>query len=248
MIKLTLRRFLKLRRAALLIPIVIISLLIFNRLDLSRILKLTLFGPSLYELNQRSADVLFTHYNKNAWGLSEEEIDNLYSKWNAALASAEKSPEFTLSRGIVYSSFPGNVRLTIKSIKLLRHFGCALPIHVYHGSELGGEDISQFLQLVNVSVIDIKEKLRSMGITIPKIEGKQFHFKSAAIIYSDFKEVLFIDNDNIPIRDPTFLFSDPNYISTGTIFWKGKENLTPRPLENPPRQSDSQDTSYSSRL
>ena len=237
--KVTFRRFSKVQREALFITIIFILLLVYNRIDNPKISepRAGVVGPSLYDLNQRSADVGFSNDHKKYWNLSEEQIDSLYFKWKAAVASADKSPGFKLSRGVIYSVFPDNLQSAIKSINILRHLGCNLPIHVCHYAELDDEHVSKFLKLVNVSVIDTKQKLKSMGVTLPRIEGKQFHLKSAAIIYSEFKEILFIDSDNIPISDPTFLFSDPNYISTGTIFWKGRRvKLTLRPLENPPRQ------------
>jgi alpha 1,2-mannosyltransferase len=43
--------------------------------------------------------------------------------------------------------------------------------------------------------------------------------KPLSILYSKFKEVLFLDADNICIKDPSFLFETKPYIETGAIFW-----------------------------
>mmetsp|Transcript_34902 Transcript_34902/g.84405 ORF Transcript_34902/g.84405 Transcript_34902/m.84405 type:complete len:383 (+) Transcript_34902:104-1252(+) len=47
------------------------------------------------------------------------------------------------------------------------------------------------------------------------------HFvaKIIAIRMSSFENVLFLDADNIPLRDPSFLFEDEDFRLTGAIFW-----------------------------
>jgi hypothetical protein len=47
----------------------------------------------------------------------------------------------------------------------------------------------------------------------------RFQIKAAAIINSSFKELLYLDSDNLPAHDPTFLFDTPEYKSTGALFW-----------------------------
>ena len=43
--------------------------------------------------------------------------------------------------------------------------------------------------------------------------------KPYAILHSPFEEVLFLDADNVPVHDPTYLFDDPRYRATGAAFW-----------------------------
>jgi Mannosyltransferase putative len=38
-------------------------------------------------------------------------------------------------------------------------------------------------------------------------------------VYSAFSEILLLDADNIPVRDPTFLFDSAPYSARGAIFW-----------------------------
>lgn len=47
----------------------------------------------------------------------------------------------------------------------------------------------------------------------------RFQVKAAAIINSRFQHVLYLDSDNIPTRDPTFLFDTAEYKRQGAIFW-----------------------------
>lgn len=54
---------------------------------------------------------------------------------------------------------------------------------------------------------------------------KGWQLKPYAIIYSSFEEVLFLDSDNVPTRDPAFLFESPEYLATGALFWPDREPL-----------------------
>jgi hypothetical protein len=46
---------------------------------------------------------------------------------------------------------------------------------------------------------------------------KKFALKAAALLLSRFKEVLLMDADNTPLRDPSFLFDSPAFRSTGAV-------------------------------
>lgn len=40
-----------------------------------------------------------------------------------------------------------------------------------------------------------------------------------ALYNSDFDRILFLDADNVPVRDPTYLFQSPEFERTGAVFW-----------------------------
>ena len=48
---------------------------------------------------------------------------------------------------------------------------------------------------------------------------KSYRIKAAALLFSQFKEVLFLDADIVSVEDPTFLFELKEYKETGAIFW-----------------------------
>lgn len=54
-----------------------------------------------------------------------------------------------------------------------------------------------------------------------RVDGawKNFQLKGAAIAASTFAEVLYLDSDNLPLRDPVHLFFDSEYEKTGIVFW-----------------------------
>ncbi|MGO8147955.1 hypothetical protein AB9F42_34700, partial [Rhizobium leguminosarum] len=45
------------------------------------------------------------------------------------------------------------------------------------------------------------------------------HIKGEAIAHARFTEILYLDSDNVPVRDPTFLFDAPLYKTHGIVLW-----------------------------
>ncbi|KAJ3310815.1 hypothetical protein HDV04_004591 [Boothiomyces sp. JEL0838] len=52
------------------------------------------------------------------------------------------------------------------------------------------------------------------------------YWKIIAILESEFEHVLFLDCDNIPLREPSFLFESKEYKETGMILWPDFWTLT----------------------
>ncbi|EIW68172.1 hypothetical protein TREMEDRAFT_44612 [Tremella mesenterica DSM 1558] len=119
-------------------------------------------------------------------------------------------------QGIVLTG--GNQDTTLRMITLLRHLnrlGVKLPVEVFHYPDELHEE-------------EHREAIRELGATIREIQGvgkvdgvwKNWQIKGQAIIQSSFREVLYIDSDNIPLRDPSHLFSAPHYLNNGrAVFW-----------------------------
>lgn len=54
------------------------------------------------------------------------------------------------------------------------------------------------------------------GMLLPgRVYQSKFKFK----IHVAHREVLLLDCDNIPVRDPSYLFSNPDYQQYGNLFW-----------------------------
>jgi len=101
-------------------------------------------------------------------------------------------------------------------IRRLRALGCTLPIELWH---LGAYEVdSKMIELVKeygVTVVDAY-KLRKYH-PIKNLNG--WELNPYSLLWSKFEEVLFLDADNIPVKDPTFLFGLEEYKSTGALFW-----------------------------
>lgn len=50
--------------------------------------------------------------------------------------------------------------------------------------------------------------------------AKPYTIKVAALLNSAFEDILFLDADNVVVRDPTYLFDSPEYLDTGAMFFR----------------------------
>jgi FkbM family methyltransferase len=101
-------------------------------------------------------------------------------------------------------------------IQMLRQFGCTLPIEIWH---LGRAELDETMEALvrpfNVQCIDARRMLDRAPMRNPL----GWELKCYAILHTRFREVLSLDADNVPTRNPEFLFEGPEYRATGAIFW-----------------------------
>lgn len=101
-------------------------------------------------------------------------------------------------------------------VRLLRHLGCTLPIEVWH---LGGREMSPAMRGLlaphGVECVDAQAVRR----VHPARRLSGWELKCFAQLHCRFAEVLLLDADNCPVRDPAFLFETPQYREHGALFW-----------------------------
>ncbi|CED82623.1 Alpha-mannosyltransferase [Phaffia rhodozyma] len=119
-------------------------------------------------------------------------------------------------RGIVVAG--GNRDTTARLLALLRilrnELHSNLPVQVFH---FPGEITAQ----------SERDEIEQLGGTLVQFEGvkrlniwKNFQIKALSILKSTFSEVLYLDSDNIPLKDPAHLFESELYLSGGkAVFW-----------------------------
>ncbi len=101
-------------------------------------------------------------------------------------------------------------------IRMLRNLGCRLPIQAWYLGEQERDDAWIALaKPFDVECIDA-ETVRKRH-PHPRLGG--WELKPYAILHCPFREVLFLDADNIPVRDPSYLFDESQYHDSGAIFW-----------------------------
>ena len=100
-----------------------------------------------------------------------------------------------------------------------------LPIQVWHR---GAAEIDPLMRALlerhNVEVVD------ACAIASTHPPSHRWALKPFAILHSGFREVLFLDADNVPVVDPAWLLDAAPYRETGAIFWP---DLKPVPAESP---------------
>lgn len=101
-------------------------------------------------------------------------------------------------------------------IHMLRQLGCQLPIELWY---LGQREMDKRMRALvaplNVLAVDATRVRKYHPVRI--LRG--WELKPYAILHSRFREVLLLDADNVPVKNPEFLFETPKFQDTGAIFW-----------------------------
>lgn len=142
---------------------------------------------------------------------------NAASMISVAVESPPRRPTGFLGRGIVIPC--GGLRYFTCAwvcIKILRYLRCEMPIEVWHlGPAEMSEKMRGLLEPLDVNIVDAFEIRHKHPVR--HLHG--WELKPYSIIHSRFREILFLDADQVPVIDPTFLFESKSYSSTGAIFW-----------------------------
>jgi alpha 1,2-mannosyltransferase len=101
----------------------------------------------------------------------------------------------------------------------IRRSGCQLPIELWTPPHepIPPAVMADFAAFGNITV-------RSLGDGYPPaafddMQHLRYLGKQLAILASSFQEIMFLDADNLPLRDPSFLFEHPSYTETGLLVW-----------------------------
>ncbi len=101
-------------------------------------------------------------------------------------------------------------------LRLLRRLGCRLPIQLWHvGKRELSPPMAALVTPYDVECVDAAAVAQTLGVRCPS----GWPLKPFAMLHAPFREVLFLDADNVPLVDPEFLFETPAYRETGAIFW-----------------------------
>lgn len=126
-------------------------------------------------------------------------------------------PEETFQgRGIVLCGGGSYFPCVWVCIKMLRLVGCSLPIELwYRGPGEMTAEMKTLLQPFGVVCRDAFAESREFPVR--SLDG--WELKPYAILHSRFAEVLYIDADNVAVRDPEYLFKTDEYLQYGALFW-----------------------------
>lgn len=129
-----------------------------------------------------------------------------------------KSNETT--RGLVMTA--GNKdthKRAITSLTLLRKMNFTWPAEIFQYRD---EHLSQEINETYTSLNATVRYIQNVNKDFRSDDEHNYQIKAHAIRDSSFREVLYMDSDNIPIRNPDFLFEDPMYSvssSPRSVFW-----------------------------
>ena len=122
-------------------------------------------------------------------------------------------------RGIVFTTGDNHAPFLLTTIPSLRTLGCNLPIEIMY---LGDSDLSESSRaaledLSGVTTRDLSAMVNDEGWRLRGWASKPF-----SILFSSFREVIFIDADSLFFVNPEVLFDDEDYVRTGALFFKDR--------------------------
>lgn len=111
-------------------------------------------------------------------------------------------------RGVVYTGSIHHFKKIFQSVTALRMTNCSLPVEVWVNT---------------VALIACRRTLETM---LPGTRCRQLSdsiqgwaSKFYALLYTNLDDALFIDADNVPVRDVNEIFSSQAYRETGAVLW-----------------------------
>lgn len=101
-------------------------------------------------------------------------------------------------------------------LRALRHVGCKLPVQIWYlGEREFNPAFAELCDGFGAAHVDARQVQQQH----PHARLNGWETKPYAITWSPFDEVLLLDADNVPVRDPTYLFDTREYRETGTVLW-----------------------------
>ncbi|KAI4212447.1 MAG: hypothetical protein LQ351_004880 [Letrouitia transgressa] len=163
--------------------------------------------------------------SSSSLGLSDEDIHSLHKAHKIVLTQLRRSDKdlrnatarLFSGKGIVTVAGGQYMPTAIVSIRMLRKTGSKLPVQVYLQSqkEYEPEICESVLPALNAECFVIESYLPKKS----PIKVTHYQLKVMAIIFSSFKEVLFLDSDCFALRDPAELLDSEPYKSKGLVTW-----------------------------
>jgi alpha 1,2-mannosyltransferase len=128
------------------------------------------------------------------------------------------SSDVNSHQGIVMVVYPEMVPSIYATVRTLREvLSCELPVEIW----LRPDEMDKHPGVLE-PLWDLAKNKSVGDITFQAIRHPQatlFNTKIYAIYHSKFQQVLFLDADNVPVKDPSYLFKTNEFVDTGAVFW-----------------------------
>lgn len=144
-------------------------------------------------------------------------LKKMMQDWPEDLFKFNKFNKFMKGDGIVYLGGGKYDQLAFLSIKMLRDNGSRLPVEVIvpYAKEYDVQFCDRVLPTLN-------GRCKLMTDYLPKSyidQIKGFQLKNIAILISSFKRILYLDADNIPIKNPDAFFTNKPFTDKHLVLW-----------------------------
>lgn len=159
-----------------------------------------------------------SEFPPNWAGLKEVQLAHI-SIMDDLISKEYEPPKYKYKRGIVIGA--GGAKFFgcgFNCAYILRKLGCSLPIEFWY---LDNHEMdNKMLELCKyylIRPINATEYCKENKIKLRLLNG--WEVKALSSLYSNFEQTLYLDADNIPVKDPTYLFYESQFLKYGSIFW-----------------------------
>jgi alpha 1,2-mannosyltransferase len=191
-----------------------------NKFPMSWDNKIPVLDGKLRENNGRDP-IRSKDYLRSFFQLSEDEVTKMKESHKKMMDSLPaKFPDDVESeisgRGILYAGGGTYNWLVLLSLKMLRDTGSKLPVEVFipTDSEFSADLCNRVFPVFGAKCI-----LMENYIDVKTYRFKGYQLKSMALLLTSFEDVLMLDSDNIPLKNPDVLFINEPYKSNGLVVW-----------------------------
>lgn len=168
-------------------------------------------------------DVYFNAWSSRHWPAAVAETNSRLEEWQGFVEALPEYPAEKFSgRGIIVVAGGRYLEPALVMIKMLRQSGCELRIQVWHVGKAEMRDVHrELLQPYDVETRDFHDFVgpEMLQPIQANVGMRLFQLKPLALLHTDLEDVLLLDSDNCPLRDPSYLFDSPEFKNTGTVFW-----------------------------
>lgn len=159
------------------------------------------------------------------WWTWPNVVSGFHLAMEQRLANHPPFPRPKSERGVVIVGGGKYFPSVYVTVRVLRHLSCNLPIEVWHFDGEIDEPMEQSLhgygiEFKNADQMQNCAPFRFLNYTW----WKGWQLKACALAWCGFREVMLLDADCYPVRNPEYLFEWPEYQKLGAVFWPDLSN------------------------
>lgn len=153
----------------------------------------------------------------------KQSLKDMHSKYVETIRTIPKSvPEnlFTKEKGIVTVGGAKYSVILVTQLPMLRMSGNTLPVEVFipeADEEYEKDFCENFAPKYNAKCVYMSNYLNKE--ILQGLEPARFQYKLLALLLSEFKNILFLDSDDYPLKNIDNVFEQDIYQRTGLILW-----------------------------
>ena len=153
--------------------------------------------------------------------MDNPDYTNLHTAQSQVLSTPPTMPNYLTGKSIVTSCYRAEMLSSMVLFSELNRLKIQLPVEVfYQDGEIDANEINEMSSLLPGQIQFKKIQSSVADFTDRWGNKKGWATKFYALLESEYAENLWIDSDNIPIKNCTDLFADQEYLSKGSLFWR----------------------------